>query len=163
MQIDEGFGDLGFALVIAAQTPGAAQPAEGAFDHPAPWQHGKAAGGVAAADDLQRAPAHPAHPMHQLAGVASVGPQVAQPAIYGKRFGQQLAGAVAILDIGGQHADHQKQTQCVHQNVSLAPVDLLACVVAALPAGLAALDALTVHNTGRGLAFAPFQKSDVVA
>ena len=47
-QIDERFGDLRPAFVVAAQTARAAQPAEGAFDYPTAGQHGETARGVRA-------------------------------------------------------------------------------------------------------------------
>ena len=51
-QIDEGFGDLGLAFVVPAQAPGAAQPAEGAFDHPASGDDDKALCLVGTPDNL---------------------------------------------------------------------------------------------------------------
>ena len=94
-QIDEGLGDLRLAFVVPAQTSGTAQPAERAFDDPAPGQHGEAARGVGAPDNLPRTPADPAHPLDELARVATVGPQTTQSAIHFESFGQEPTRARA--------------------------------------------------------------------
>jgi hypothetical protein len=43
---------------------------------------------------------------------------------------QHLVGTIAILDIGGMYHHAQQETERVDQDVPLAPLDLLARVVA---------------------------------
>lgn len=44
----------------------------------------------------------------------------------GKAGREQLLGTVPILEVGGQHPDLQEESQRIHQDMPLAPVDLLA-------------------------------------
>ena len=46
------------------------------------------------------------------------------------RGSKQLAGAVAILRVGGMDDDAQQQAECIDEDVALAPRDLLARIEA---------------------------------
>jgi hypothetical protein len=46
---------------------------------------------------------------------------------------QHALGAVAILDIGGMDLDREQSAVGVSQDMTLAPVDLFACVIAFEP------------------------------
>ena len=157
-QIDEGFGDLGVAFVVAAQTPGTAQPAEGAFDHPAARQHDETALGVRAADNLQRS-GSPCLPSGRVSPRSSHRPT---DTAAGHRLCRLWPGVGARLRDPArwpEHGDPQQQPQRVHQNVTLAPVDLLARVVAALPARLAGLG----RGRGHAVSFKPRRRLDRLA
>jgi hypothetical protein len=99
-QTDEGLADLHLAFVVPAQALGTAPQAEGTFDDPASGQHGEAARGVGAANDLQCPLAHPAHPLNELARLTSVGPLTTQLAIQSEGLGQEPTRAIAILHVG---------------------------------------------------------------
>ena len=91
------------------------EPGEGAFDHPAPLEHGELGQGwrllvggaphpTARLFDNLHAPAQDRlDPLHQLAALARIGPEVAQ---FGKALGggfKQGLGPVAIGDSGRVH------------------------------------------------------------
>jgi len=68
---------------------------------------------------------------------------------------QDHLGSLAVLHVGRMHHHHQHQAQGVHQQTSFAPGHLLARVIAAQPALLGRLGALTVHDPRTGLRVAP--------
>ena len=59
---------------------------------------------------------------------------------------EQVPGTGAILNLCRQHCDPQQQAQGVHQDGSLAPVDLLAGIVAPLVAALGATNAIWIWS-----------------
>src|ERR1039457_781126 len=79
------------------------------------------------------------------------------------KAGQQLSSAIAVLEIGGQHRHQQQQANRVHQDVTLASVDLLARVVASLVARLRASDALAVDDPRTGLAISSSRHAHLFA
>ena len=68
---------------------------------------------------------------------------------------QKRSAAVAILDARRMRFEHEAAPVGVDQRVALAPVDLLARIVTAWPAGLGSLDALAVDDRRRGAGVAP--------
>ena len=127
---DEGCGDAGVALVVAAEAAVAADPAERALDDPALGQHDEAAD-ISALDDLQVPRARPRDQRPHLgAGIAAVGDNALDEREAPPRLSQQCLGAVAVLDVGGVHVDVQEEALRVDEDVALAPDDLLAGIVA---------------------------------
>ena len=81
------------ALEVLGEAAAAAEPGEGALDHPTPRQDDEALGGRGTLDDLERPSAQPCQRRRQLvAGVAAIGEQVAQP---GKRWRIALTRSTA--------------------------------------------------------------------
>ena len=76
------------------------------------------------------------------------------------RGSKQLAGAVAILHVGGMDDDAQQQAACIDEDVALAPRDLLARIealrVERSPPFLRSLGALAVDHRRRWARLAPF-------
>jgi hypothetical protein len=68
---------------------------------------------------------------------------------------QQLLGPVSVLNVRRQYQGEQDEPHRIHQKVALAPVDLLAGIVASLVAALRAPDALTVEDSSTGMALSP--------
>ena len=67
---------------------------------------------------------------HLVAAIAAVGKDALDEGEEPARLGQHLVGTIAILDVGGMYHDAQQETERVDQDVPLAPLDLLARVVA---------------------------------
>ncbi len=90
-----------------------------------------------------------------LGGVGGIGEGAQDEGEAPPRRPQQRDGAVAVLHRGRVALQDQRAAVGVHHGVALAPPHLLARVVAARPAGLAALDALAVDHRGRRAGVAP--------
>ena len=140
-QIDHDFTGVSLTLVIAVESAVAAEPAEGALHDPTSRKHLEPVEVGAFHDFDHAAPEFPGA-VDQGPGLAAVGPEVADaPARRaGKERGEQLPGPIAILDVRGQDHHEEDEAKGVHQEMALAPIDLLAGVVAPLVAGLGALD-----------------------
>ena len=63
-------------------------------------------------------------------------------------LGQHERRAVAELDIGGMDHGVNQIAFGVGQDVALAALDLVACIIAAMPAALGGLNALAVDHPG---------------
>jgi len=130
-EADEGAGLAGVTLEILGKTAAAADPGQGALDDPAFGENDEAMQ-VVALHDLDGPGAGPCENPRQLrpliVGIGEdaldEGEQAARTAI------QDQAGAVAILDVGRVDNDIQQQAERVDEDVALAPLDLLARVIA---------------------------------
>ena len=78
--------------------------------------------------------------------IAAIGPDLLNEREEAARDLQQRAAAITILDIGGVRLDKQRPAVSIDQSMTLATFDLLASIVAARPAALGGLDALTVDD-----------------
>ena len=89
-------------------------------------------------------------PCDQGTGIASVGPDDLQPAKEQVETREEQDGTIAILDIGRRDLHAEDHAEGVHEQVSLAPADLLACIVTDRFATLlGTFDALAVEDGGR--------------
>ncbi len=118
------------ALEVAGEAPVAADPGEGSLHDP-PFRQDNEAVRVGALDDLQR----PAtgrgdgrRPLWSL--VAGIGEDGLDEGERPARRAKQLAGAVAVLHVGGMDDDAQQQAERIDEDVALAPRDLLARIEA---------------------------------
>jgi hypothetical protein len=117
-------------LVLAGEASAAVHPGESRLDDPATRLGDKAALELDPADDLDREPQDPAHGLHDAAGVALLGPQMAEPRGSGSGLGRAAGHRRPILDAGrGDQHGHQ-QAQGVHDDVAFDAVDLLDAVEA---------------------------------
>ena len=102
---DEDPGDGAFegGFEVLGEPSAAAEPGEGALDHPSAWQELEAVfGGVGAPDDLEGPRTEWSHGVAQLvAAIAAIGEHMAQPRIEGADRRQQVGCAVTVLDVGG--------------------------------------------------------------
>jgi len=96
-------------------------------------------------------------PGHQSAVVNTIGPDLSQLAEPMRQGREHDSCAIAVLRACRMHRHEQEQTEGIDQNVSLAPVNPLASVEAALiTAAIGSLDALTVEDRSRWLPLVPF-------
>src|SRR5690349_16875353 len=95
--------------------------------------------------DLVADPA-PLHPgVEAVVVILPVGPHLAQPAaVLGRQPAEYPRSGRTVIGRRPRHQDHQEQSETVHDDVTLAPPQLLAAVVAPLAADFAALDRLAV-------------------
>src|SRR4051812_39997859 len=67
----------------------------------------------------------------------------------------------SIIEVASRHGHYQQQTHGVYQDVTLATLDLLAAVVADIPAHFRRLDRLGVDAGGAGCFFSPCGRADL--
>ena len=133
-------------------------PYEGPLDDPALWDDLEALGVFRAPDDLQSPVADLLDSSSQLwASIAAVGEDMAQPWAEMADGSEEERRAVPILKIGSVDSASEDQTQRVDQNMALAALDLLACVIAANPYGFCGFHALAVDDPRRRLGLPTFQ------
>jgi hypothetical protein len=161
-QVDHGFARGSFPFVVATESAGTAQPTESTLHDPTPRQYLEGVE-LGALHDFDRAATHLACPFQEPSGVASIGPDMfdASARPLAEECGQQMLGSIPVLNVGWQNHDQENQTDRVDQDVSFAPVDFLACIVAPLVAGFGALDALAVDDRSAGLRLASFDQAEM--
>jgi hypothetical protein len=122
------------SLEVLGEPSATAEPANGALHDPATWQQHEPPGGSGSFDDLDGPLADPGQGVTQLvASVATIGEDLAQPPAQGADRGQEIDGAIAILDVGGvDHQAHQVALR-VGNDVALTAFDLLAGVISPWP------------------------------
>lgn len=128
---DEGLGDVRPLLEVADEASVFDQPAKGALNHPSARQRLKARHGMRSLDDRQREVGLLLRPGDELAGIAAIGEHDFDEVPQTSRSPQHRFGAVPILHAGRLHLHAEQAAIGVGQDVSLAPRDLLARVVAA--------------------------------
>ena len=157
-ETDEGDNGSGITLEVASEAPVAADPGERSLHDPA-FRQGHEAVRVGALNDFQLPAAGRGdgrrHPRPLVAAVGEDGLDEGERTARGSK---QLAGAVAILRVGGMDDDAQQQAECIDEDVALAPRDLLARIDAgrAKPPFLRSLGALAVDHRRRWAHLAPF-------
>ena len=129
-ETDEGDNGSGITLEVAGEAPVAADPGERSLHDPAFRQDHESVR-VGALNDFQLPAAGRGdgrrHPRPLVAAVGEDGLDEGERTARGSK---QLAGAVAILHVGGMDDDAQQQAECIDEDVALAPRDLLARIEA---------------------------------
>jgi len=131
--VDDGLAGTWEVLIVLAETALTSKPAERALDNPPSWKHLEPFHVVGAFDDLHpQAIARPqvAQPIEELARVAAVGPNQAQAREGVAECRHDQACAVAVLNVGRMDNGDQHQPEDIYQQMALAPIDLLARIVA---------------------------------
>lgn len=127
-ETDEGGDGSCIALEIARQAAVAADPGEGALDDPSLRQDDEAVT-VAALDDFDFPRAGPRDGAgHLRALVPGIGEYPFDEWKAAAHAPQQIARAVAILNVGGKNAYAEQQAERIDEDVALAARDLLARV-----------------------------------
>src|SRR6185437_11429376 len=158
--IDQRLTGIGEPFVIFAESAITPQPAEGPLHHPATRQNHESLHAYRTQHRLEKPTATLLHPLHQRTGISSVGPNELQPGQLPAYLLQNQLGTVTILNVGGMNDDGQKQSQGVHQDVSLPAVDFFFRIVAMWPSLLGRLDRLAVQDGRAGLGLAAVELAD---
>ena len=74
---------------------------------------------------------------------------------------EHIDRAIAVLDVGGVNENEDQKSAGVGEDMTLAPPDFLARVMAPNPAALGGFDALAVDHTGRWRCFAALDLAQV--
>lgn len=127
-EAEEGGDGSGVPLEVAGQAAVAADPGKSTLDDPSLGQDEEAMG-IAALDDLQAPAAGLGDEFgHFRPPVAGVGKDAFDERKGSPRGAQQVARAVAILQIGRVDGDAQQEAKRIDEDVPLAAGDLLARV-----------------------------------
>ena len=112
-------------LPILGEATTAVQPADGAFNDPAFWQHDEPLSSITTADDFGCEVRHYVCQvvMKHRTGIGAVGKQLLEERELSEQRGQDHDAAVAILDISGRHQRVQQQTQRIDQNMPFLAFD----------------------------------------
>jgi len=165
LEEDHGFAGSGIGFVVAGESAGLHEPAEGAFDDPAFGLDDEAFGrGVGAFDDVQ-----PQCGMRGVraqilgegaAGVARVGPELFEPRLDAQHGREHLQGSGAIGDLSPGDADAKDQSQGIYHQMPFSPSDLLSRIVASHSGVVSHLNTLRVEDrSARGFFFARFSRT----
>ena len=162
---DHGFAGSGFGFVVAGESAGLHDPAEGAFDDPASGLDGEAFGsGIGAFDDVQ-AQAGMRGVRAQLlaeraARVACIGPELFEPRLGAQHGREHLQGSGTIGDIGSGDDDSEDQPQGIYHQMPLSPSDLFSRIIAAHSGVVSHLNTLCVEDrSAGGFFFARFSRT----
>lgn len=111
----------------------ASEPAEGAFNNPAPGEYVEALKVIVSFDDLERPRCEFLDPVDEFARIPAVGPYQRESRELSLQSLENELGAIAILDAGFMNDDGQDQSDRVHHQMAFASVDFLARVIPARP------------------------------
>jgi hypothetical protein len=119
-------GALEGSLEVFGEATVSAQPCEGAFDDPAPWQYLEAFCMVGTLDDLERPLADFGQRLAEFVGrTTAVGEDMAQPREAVADAGEHVGCAVAILDAGGVDDGCDQKALRVGEDMALLPLIFL--------------------------------------
>ena len=129
-EADEGCDGSGIALEIARQAAIAADPGEGPLDDPSLGQDDESVA-IAAFDDFDLPTAGPRNDAGHLRPlVSSIGEDAFDKREPAAGLAQQLACAIAILNVCRMDHDAQQQAERIDEDVAFATRDLLARIEA---------------------------------
>jgi hypothetical protein len=118
-------------LEVLCESAAAAEPGEGALDHPSSRQEFEALRLIGAFDDLKGPGADFAQSLLEfLAAVSAIGEDMAEPRVAMANVVQHGNGPVAILDIGTMDHEPDEMAECIGDDVPLAAFDFLASIEA---------------------------------
>jgi len=137
-QVDHGESDHRFAagregFVILAEPAVLAEPAEGSFDDPAPWQHHERRQVGVPFDDLKHPLAQRHRPVNELPRVACIRPDQFQSREFVFQFRHRQFGTIAILNAGRMHYHGDDQAERVDDQMPFSAGDFLPRVVSMRP------------------------------
>src|SRR5271167_2063003 len=120
-------------FIILAHPAKSSQPPEGSLDDPTAGQELETFDVIRSFHDLEGPTALASDPFHQLARVAAIGPNQLQSWEVVLDPLENRLRTVPILDTGRMNDHRQDQSHRVHEDVTLAPHDLLASIVSVDP------------------------------
>ena len=128
-EAEEGRNRGGIAFEVPHQTAISADPREGSFHDPSLWQDDEPVE-VGSLDDFEFPGAGSAHNLrHFRPLISGIGEDPLDEWKTPPRLAQQIAGAVAVLDVGGQNTHAEEQAERIDEDVTLAPRAFLARVI----------------------------------
>src|SRR6478672_8132325 len=128
-ELGEAFGDEGEGFVVSHQTSIASEPGQRPFDYPSPAYDLEAALVVGALDDFQLDRLARERCFKLRPSIAAVGEDFGDPWEQMARLADQTGSAVAVLDIGWDHRDAEKQPDRVDDDIALDALGFLCRVV----------------------------------
>lgn len=133
------------------------QPAEGSLDDPSLRRDLEALHFVAAFDDLEINPAVADQSRDfplELAGGSAVRPDPLEPAACRREDGQEQAGTVPVLNVGGRDLQRENEAVGFYQDVSLSSCNLLVRIKATMSGLASCANASAIEGRSvRGLIF----------
>src|SRR5438270_4015391 len=148
---DPSCGAVDGGLEILGKTPAAAEPGEGALDHPPSRRELEAFDTGWALDDFDRPRAAIGNRALQLrAAIDAIGEDMAQLGKVVAQRAQQGNRTVRILDAGFMHAQGEQEALGIGDDVALASLDAFAGINAARAAAFGGRHTLAVDDAGRG-------------
>jgi hypothetical protein len=130
---DPCLGGFRQGFTVFTQPPRAIEPAERAFDNPAPLQDLKALGVPGAFYNDEGSLEHRRHPRDELPSVPPVSPDALQSREACDECPEHLCGPIAVLDPCRVHHHHQEQTEDIDDDVARAAAYALTAVIAPDP------------------------------
>jgi hypothetical protein len=129
-EADEGSYGCGVAFEVARQTAISTGPGEGPLDDPSLW-HDDEAANAPALDDLDLPASCGAERLgHFRSLISCVGEDAFDKRKTQSHAGQQIAHAVAVLNVGGQNFHAEQKAERVNEDMALAARDFLARIEA---------------------------------
>lgn len=122
-EIDHCFGRTGVMLVVLGESPIAAEPAKGPFDHPALRVDDKADLVHRLLDDLERQTKFLRHPSDQVTGIAGIRPQETKARVPSTEEFQHQVRSIPVLDLRAMDHACEEIPERVNDDMTLAPVD----------------------------------------
>src|SRR5215211_1724955 len=147
---DPSFGADDRCLKVLCEATIAAEPGEGALDHPASgfWLEGSE--GLSSGDDFDRPLAQIGKRIEQLlSAIDAIGEDMPQPGKPAANQSQQRHGTMIVLNIGRVHENGEQRTFGISDDVTLASHHPLGSVEPAWAAAFRGLHALAVDDGGR--------------
>lgn len=132
-EVEHRFTGVDGILVILAQATIFVEPAERAFDNPAFGDDAEPRAVIRSFHNREREVVVAAHPMDEFPGVATVGPDDAQPLEPMLGLPEHQFGAIAILDISSVDHDRQEQSEGIDEDVTLSSLHLFPSIKATNP------------------------------
>src|SRR3954469_10845434 len=134
-------------LEVFGEAAAAAEPGEGALDHPSPGEEVEAFDAGRALNDLNRPGAASGDRALQLrAAIDTVGEDMIKLGKVSPQRTQQRHRAMRVLDVGFMHQNGEQKALCVGDNMALAPFDTLAGIDAARSAAFRCRRALAIDD-----------------
>lgn len=134
--VDDGLAGGRQVFVVLAETTMASEPAERTLNDPTPRKNLEAFDVVGSFDNLHSEPvalAQTADPFQKLASISTVCPDEPQSQECVPDQGQDELGPVAVLSVGRMDNGDQHEPEDIYEQMALAPIDLLARIVAMRP------------------------------
>lgn len=129
-EMDKGRGGCGVAFEVSHRSAVAADPGQAPFDDPSLREDDEALE-IRAFDDLYLPASGAGRGFgHFRPLISGIGEDPLDEWKTPPRRGQQIAGAVAVLNVGGRNAHAEQKAERVDEDVTLAPGDFLARVMA---------------------------------